>query len=93
MQNISSESVATAFTHPILKPITGHPSYQNLVAIHFKLNAIAASIFSNHGDGIHGLLAISVSPDVYLSTTEMAFAPPTNPGLHMTNINANLTPT
>ena len=86
MRNISPESVATTFPRPILTPITGHPSYQTLAAIHLKLNANTASVFSNRGDGIHGLLALSVSPEIYQSMTGMVFIPPTNPGLHLTNI-------
>ena len=73
MPNISPKSVATTFPHPLLTPIIGRPTYQTLAAIHLKLNANAASIFSNRGDGIHGLLALSVSPKIYLSTTGMAF--------------------
>ena len=88
MQNISPESVVMIFLHPLLTPIIGHLTYQTLVAIHLKLNAITAFVFSNRGDGIHGLLALYVSPEVYLSTTRIAFIPPTNPGLHQTNINA-----
>ena len=73
MRNISPESVATTFPHPLLTSIIGRPTYQTLAAIHLKLNTNAASIFLNHGDGIHGLLALSVSPKIYLSTTGMAF--------------------
>ena len=88
MQNISPESVAMTFPHPLLTPIIGRATYQTLAAIHLKLNANAASIFSNRGDGIHGLLALSFSPKIYLSTTGMAFPLPVNPGLHPININA-----
>ena len=91
MRNISPDSVATTFPHPLLTPIVGRPTYQTLASLHLKLNANAASVFLNRGDGMHGLLALSVSPETYLSTTGMAFVPPINPGLHPTNIGANNT--
>ena len=93
MQIISPKSVATAFPNPILIPITGCPPYRTLAATHLKLNTNTVCIFSNHGDEIHGLLSISVSLKIYLSKTGMAFIPPTNPSLHITNTNTNFTPT
>ena len=75
-----------AFLHPILTPITGRPTYQILAAIHLKINANAASVFLNHGDGMHGLLALSVTLMIHFTTTCIVFAPPIKLGLHTTNL-------
>ena len=46
------------------------------------LNANAAFVSSARGDGIHGLLILTVSDAVYRTTTGMNFIPQTNPGTH-----------
>ena len=61
MQNITPESVSTTFPHPILTPITGRQSYKTLAVIHLKIKANEASVFLNRGDGMHGILALSVT--------------------------------
>ena len=87
MQNISPESAAMTFPHTPLPRIIGHPTYQILPSTHLKLNVNAASVFSNRGNDMQGLLALSDTPEIYLiSTTGMAFVPPFIPGLHPTNI-------
>ena len=78
------DSVTLNFTHPVLPPLTERPTYQTIAALNLMLNANAASVHSNRGDGIHGLLILTVSAAVYQTTTGMNFVPPTNPGIHPT---------
>jgi hypothetical protein len=44
------------FPHPTIAPITGVPNYESINALNLQLNANAASVQSNLGDGLLGLL-------------------------------------
>ena len=51
-------------------------TYDLLAALHLKLNANAASVHSNLGDGLLGLLFLTISPAVYNTLSVVPFAPP-----------------
>lgn len=80
-----------SFPNPRLTPIDSRPDYAAIAKLNLQLNANAASVPSARGDGRHGLLALTVSPQVYLTTTGMNFVPPTNPGVHPVGIPATAT--
>ena len=82
MATSANMNVTQNFPHPTLPPLTERPTYESIAELHLMLNANAASLPSTRGDGIHGLLILTVSDAVYLTTTGMAFIPPTNPGIH-----------
>ena len=48
--------------------------------LNLQLNANAASVQSNLGDGQLGLLALTVSPAIFNTLSAVAFVHPVNPG-------------
>ena len=83
-RKMSTDSIIAQFPHQTISPIPGRPEYNTIAALHRKLNANAAAVFSSRGDGRHGHLALTVSDAHYLTTTGVPFIPPTNPGIHPT---------
>ena len=68
------------FPHPTVDPIVGLPSYETIKDLHVQLNVNAASIFSNLGDGQHGLLRLTVSDAQYNYVSTVPFVQTMNPG-------------
>ena len=81
MKGVTAEDLIESFPHPTIQPIIGRPNYDSITEFHLKLNANAASIHSNRGNGKLSHLFLT-APEVCnaLSTTD--FVPPTNPGLN-----------
>ena len=46
------ENIIVNFPHPTLTPCEGEPTFQNISNLHLELNANAASIHSNLGEGL-----------------------------------------
>jgi hypothetical protein len=80
MPNNDIEAVVAGFPHPTIIPIIGTPTYPTLARMHLKLSSNAASVQSNLGNGVLGLLYLTVSPAVYTTLSNTAFVPPVNPG-------------
>src|SRR5687767_1227862 len=78
------------FPHPIINPIIGVPTYSTIAEINLKLNANAASIHSNLGNGALGLLALTVTTEVFNTLSNVLFVAPGNPGA-LPAITANAT--
>jgi hypothetical protein len=76
----SSGNILKGFPHPTITPVIGIPTYKSIAEINLKLNANAASVHSNLGDGTHGLLALTIDPAVYNTISPDPFLPPVNPG-------------
>jgi hypothetical protein len=74
------DHIIAGFPHPILEPIIGTPTYETLANMHLQLNANAASVQSNLGNGQLGLLAITVSDAVYATLSALPCVVPVNPG-------------
>ena len=74
------DPIAEVFPHPLLPPIIGIPTYESIAELHIQLNANAASVQSNLGDGQLGLLPLTVSPAVYNTLSAIPFIAPVNPG-------------
>ena len=73
--------IVEGFPFPHIARILGVPTYELLAALHLKLNANAASVYSNLGDGLLGLLFLTISPAVNNTLSVVPFAPPpVNPG-------------
>jgi hypothetical protein len=77
---INVNAVTDGFPHPSIQPIIGSPTYATIAAVHLQLNANAASVFSNLGDGQLGLLALTITEEVYNTLSAEPFVPPENPG-------------
>ena len=76
----SIKKIVEGFPFPTIDPIVRRPDYESIEDIHLKLNLNAASVQSNLGCGILGLLFLTVSPAVYVTLSTSAFVLPVNPG-------------
>ena len=76
----SADRVSEGFPHPNLRPINGIPTYASIAEINLWLNANAASVQSNLGDGLLGLLYLTVSQAKYNTLSAVPFIVPVNPG-------------
>jgi hypothetical protein len=74
------DSIVEGFPFPSVHPIVGEPHYESIAALHQQLNANAASVQSHLGNGLLGLLYLTVSPAVYANLSVVPFVPPVNPG-------------
>ena len=80
MPTIDINKITAGFPHPTVDPIIGLPSYETIKDLQVQLNANTASIFSNIGDGQHGLLLLAVLDAQYNSVSTVPFVQPMNPG-------------
>ena len=78
----SPGDILEGFPHPTITPVIGIPTYESIADLNLKLNANAASVHSNLGDGAHGLLALTIDPAVYNTISPILFVPPANPGVN-----------
>jgi hypothetical protein len=74
------DSNVEGFPFPTVNPIIGEPNYESIAALHQQLNANAALVQSHLGNGVLGLLYLTVSPAVYVNLSAVPFLPPVNPG-------------
>jgi hypothetical protein len=82
MASIASSDILALFTTPTLTPIASpsiDPTYATIKTAQRELSANASSIHTNEGGGLHGHLALTVTPKVYLLLAGMPFDPPVNP--------------
>ena len=80
----SAEKIVENFPHPTIQPIVGQPTYESLAELHLKLNANAASVHSNRGNGQFGLIYLTLKGEVYATLSAVPFVPPDNPGQNPT---------
>ena len=83
------DKITAGFPHPTVDPIIGIPNYQSIKELQVKLNANAALIYTNLGDGKHGLLRLTVSETQYNTVALILFIVPTNPGVLIYSVNAS----
>ena len=83
------DKTTAGFPHPTVDPIIGLPNYQSIKEMHVKLNANAASVYTNFGDGKHGLLRLTVAETQYNTVAIIHFVAPTNPGILIYSVNAS----
>lgn len=74
------DTVVDGFPHPTIPAWMDTPTYASIAEINLKLNANAASVHSNLGDGLLGHLALTVTPEVYNTLSATPFVTPVNPG-------------
>ena len=74
------DKIVEGFPHPTITPIIGIPSYESIAEVHIKLNSNTASIHSNLGNGLLGLLVLTLTPAVYNTLEGVPFVTPLNPG-------------
>jgi hypothetical protein len=74
------EKVVDGFPHPTIAPITGIPNYKSIYTLNLQLNANAASVQSNLGNGLLGLLYLTITSAEYNVLLATGFILPKNPG-------------
>ena len=79
---LTAASITASFPNPILSAIatvTSPPTYATLRLAQTHLNANATTVPSYAGDGIHGHLALTLTPAAYLLVSgNIPFIPPEN---------------
>jgi hypothetical protein len=80
MAATSVESLIESFPHPIIPAIQGLPTYESITDVTRLLNANAASVHSELGDGQLGHLPLTISTAVYATLSAIPFVAPANPG-------------
>ncbi len=75
------ETIVDTFPYPSIPAIEGLPTYSTIKELHLKLNANAASVQSNLGDGNNGLIYLTVSDEVFNTLSDVPFIEPANPGI------------
>ena len=66
--------------HPVLTKILGEPNLANITLQQIEHNGNLALIKSNLGNGLTGLMVISMKPEIFATIHPDDFAIPTNPG-------------
>jgi hypothetical protein len=84
------ESILDGFPQNAISLVIGMPTYATISEVNLRLNTNAASVQSDHGDGTLGLLALTVTPAVYTTLSNIPFEAPVNLGPNPT-IPANAT--
>jgi hypothetical protein len=75
-----AEKVVDGFPHPTIAPNNGVPNYETISTLNLQLNANAASVQSNLGDGLLGFLYLTITPAEYNALSATELFPPENPG-------------
>ena len=75
----SVDRIVDVFPNPKINPVLGMPTFATIVNANLQLNANAAYVPSNVGNGQLGLLALTVTPEVYQKLAATAFIAPFNP--------------
>ena len=71
-------NIVGSFPNTTIDLIISLPTYETLNSIHLKINQNTDSVDSNLGDGIIGLLPLTVSTAVYNNLLETPFVIPNN---------------
>eukprot|EP00957_Ditylum_brightwellii_P078245 5949309-Ditylum_brightwellii.AAC.1 len=84
------EEILNDFPHPTVPKVTGESAYESIHCIHKILQENAASVHSNLGEGMHGHLALILTPVHYQQVAGHIFTQPTHPGPNPPNPRAFL---
>ena len=76
----SVDRIVDGFPHPTINPVLGMPTFATIADTNLQLNANAASVHSNLGNGQLGLLSLTVTLVLYQNLAATVFISPTNPG-------------
>ena len=77
---LNSDQLLEVFPHPVLSNIVGEPNLASITLQQSEHNGNLALIKSNLGDGLTGLMVISMKPEIFANINPKTFAIPTNPG-------------
>ena len=77
---LNAVKLLAVFLHPVLTKIIGEPNLASITLQQNDHNGNLASIKSNLGDGLTGLMVLSMNPDIFKTIHPDAFEIPTNSG-------------
>ena len=77
---LNADQLLAVFPHPFLTKIVVKPNIEIITLQQSKYNGNLASIKSNLGGGLTGLMVISMKPAIFATIHPNPFAIPTNPG-------------
>ena len=77
---LNADQLLAVFPHPVLTKIVGEPNLASITLQQSEHDGNLASIKSNLGGGLTGLMVLSMKPDIFKSIHPYTFAIPTNPG-------------
>ena len=76
---LNADQLLEVFPHPVLTKIVGEPNLTSITLQQSKHNGNLALIKSNLGDGLTGLMVLSMKPDIFKTIHPDTFVIPTNP--------------
>ena len=76
---LNADQLLAVFPHPVLTKIVGEPNLASITLQQREHNGNLASIKSNLGDGLTGLMVLSMNPDIFKTIHPNTFLIPTNP--------------
>ena len=76
---LNTDQLLAVFPHPVLTKIVGEPNLARITLQQSEHNGNLASIKSNLGDGLTGLMVISMKPEVFKTIHPDTFTIPTKP--------------
>ena len=77
---LNADQLLAVFPHLVLTKIIGEPNLSSITLQQSDHNGNLASIKSNLGDGLTGLIVLSMKPDIFKTIHPDAFEIPINPG-------------
>ena len=77
---LNYDQLLVVFPHPVLTKIVGDPTLESITLQQSEHNRNLTSIKSNLGDGLTGLMVISMKPETFATIPPDPFTIPTNPG-------------
>ena len=77
---LNADQLLVVLPHPVLTKIVGKPTHKSITLQQSKHNGNLASVKFNLGDGLTGLMVISMKPATFATIQPDLFTIPTNPG-------------
>ena len=77
---LKADQLLAVFPHPVLTKILGKPTLEIITLQKSEHNGNLASVKSNLGDGLTGLMVIYMKPETFATIQPDPFTIPTNPG-------------
>ena len=77
---LNADQLLAVFPHPILTKIFSEPNLAIITLQQSEHNGNLASIKLNVGDGLTGLMVLSMKTDIFKTIHPDTFVIPTNPG-------------
>ena len=77
---LNADQLLAVFPHPVLTKIVGKPNLASITLQQSEHNGNLALIKSNLGDGLTGLMVLSMKPDIFKNIQPDFFVILTNPG-------------